>query len=143
LLVRLRLATGAEIDVYNTHLEAGPTERSVATRRSQLDELARGVERLSADRAVIAAGDFNVAFIRPGDREMLLAFRERLGLADSGAAPEIPFWRERDFVLYRSGGDVRLAVESAGEATEFVGRRRALSDHAALRVRFRAEVLAP
>lgn len=141
--VRLRLPNAAEVDVYNTHLEAGPSESSVAARRSQLEELAAGIERLSMDRAVVVAGDFNVAFIRPGDREMMSIFRERLGLGDSGAGPELPFWRERDFVLYRSGAQTRLVVEEAGEATEFVGRQRALSDHAALRVRFRAEAVAP
>jgi endonuclease/exonuclease/phosphatase family metal-dependent hydrolase len=141
--VRLRLPSGAEVDVYNTHLEAGPSESSVATRRSQLEELAAGIERLSPDRAVVVAGDFNVSFVRLGDRAMMRAFRERLGLDDSGAGPELPFWRERDYVLYRSGARARLSVEEAGEATEFAGRQRALSDHAALRVRFRVEAFAP
>lgn len=137
LRVRVRTPSGALVDVYNTHVEAGPSEASVATRRSQLDELAGAIERLSADAAVIAGGDFNVSFIRPGDRDMMAAFRERLGLADSGAGPELPFWRERDFILYRDGGGARLEVESAGEATEFVSHGRALSDHPALLARFR------
>ena len=143
LRVRLRVPGGGEIDVYNTHLEAGPSERSVAVRSGQLDELAEAIERLSAERAVIVSGDFNVSFIRPGDRDMKLAFRERLGLTDSGAGPELPFWRERDFIVYRSGPRTRLSVEDAGEATEFVARHRALSDHAALFVRFRAEEVSP
>jgi endonuclease/exonuclease/phosphatase family metal-dependent hydrolase len=142
LRVRLRTPGGGEIDVYNTHLEAGPSERSVAVRSSQLDELAEAVERLSAGRAVIVAGDFNIALIRTGDRPMKLRFRERLGLEDSGAGAELPFWRERDFVLFRSGAGTNLSVEESGEAVEFVSRGRALSDHPALYVRFRVEVAA-
>jgi len=142
LRVRLHTPGGGEIDVYNTHLEAGPGERSVAVRSSQLDELAEAVERLSAGRAVIVAGDFNLALIRAGDRPMKLRFRERLGLEDSGAGAELPFWRERDFVLFRSGGGTDLSVEESGEAVEFVSRGRALSDHPALYARFRVEVAA-
>jgi len=141
LRVRIRLSNGAAVEVYNTHLDAGPGERSKAVRRQQLDELAEGIERLSGERAVIAAGDFNCAFGRPGDGDLLMSFRERVGLDDSGAGPELPVWRERDYVLYRGGPGVTLAVDEAGEAGEFVSDRRALSDHAALFVRFRARVV--
>jgi endonuclease/exonuclease/phosphatase family metal-dependent hydrolase len=143
LMTRLRLPGGAEIDFYNTHLEAGPTPGSASVRSSQFDELAGGIERLSPGRAVIAAGDFNVAFIRPGDRDMMMDFREHVHLDDTGAAPESPFWRERGFVLYRSGEKTRLTVEASGEAREFVNGSRALSDHAALWARVRAEAVAP
>jgi len=142
LCVRLHTPGGGAIDVYNTHLEAGPSERSVAARSSQLEELAEAVERISAGRAVIVAGDFNIAMIRTGDRPVKLRFRERLGLEDSGAGAELPFWRERDFVLFRSGAGTKLSVEESGEAVEFVSRGRALSDHPALYARFRVEVVA-
>src|SRR5262249_51338897 len=125
------------------HLDAGPTRKSVAVRISQFEELAEGIERLSAGRAVIAAGDYNVAFIRPGDGDMMMDFRKRVQLADTGAAPENPFWRERGFVLYRNGEHTQLTVEAFGEAKEFAHRHRALSDHAALWVRVRAEGVAP
>jgi endonuclease/exonuclease/phosphatase family metal-dependent hydrolase len=136
LRVRMQLPNGAEVDVYNTHLEAGDGRRSQAVRKRQLDDLARHIEDLSPDRAVIAAGDFNCAFSRPGDGDLLMAFRNRVGLQDSGAGPEIPFWRERDYVLYRDGAGVRLIVGEAGEATEFVNDGRALSDHPAIFARF-------
>jgi len=145
LMTRLRFPDGAEVDFYNTHLEAGPTPRSVSVRSSQFVEIGDGIERLSPGRAVIAAGDFNVAFIRPGDRDMMMDFRERVQLDDTGAAPELPLWRERGFVLYRSGDKTRLTVEASGEAKEFVSENgsRALSDHAGLWVRVRAEAVAP
>lgn len=140
---RLRVPGGGEVDIYNTHMEAGPSESSVRTRRTHFEDMAAGMERLSEGRAVIASGDFNVAFIRPGDRDMMMDFRKRMSLDDTGAAPELPFWRERGFVLYRSGKDTKLTVEASGEAKEFVSRQRALSDHAALWVRFRVEEVAP
>lgn len=143
LRVRIHPPGGGEIDVYNTHLEAGPTERSMEVRRIQLDALAEGIERLSPDRAVIVSGDLNLAFIRPTDRDMILGFRERLGLKDSGAGPQIPIWRERGHVLYRSGTTTRLTTEDSGEALEFVSRERTLSDHPAFRVTFRVEQVAP
>jgi endonuclease/exonuclease/phosphatase (EEP) superfamily protein YafD len=106
-------------------------------RRRQLDILASALETLSAAGAIIVAVDFNSAFNRPGDRETILEFRRPLNLQDSGAGPEIPFWRERDYILYRNGGATTLAVKRMGEATEFVNEDVALSDHPALYARFR------
>lgn len=134
--VSVQTQSGALIDVYNTHLEAGPTEESTQVRAEQLAQLAKAIEKFSDGRAVVVAGDFNLGYIRPGDRVALTQFRERLGLSDSGAGPETPFWRERDFILYRSGGDTILAVEDAGEALEFTSAGRSLSDHPALFARF-------
>jgi endonuclease/exonuclease/phosphatase family metal-dependent hydrolase len=134
--VSVQTASGARIDVYNTHLEAGPTEESTQVRGKQLEQLAMAIEKQSANNAVIVAGDFNLGYIRPGDRGALAQFRELLGLSDTGAGPETPFWRERDFILYRSGGDTILAVEDSGEALEFTSAGRSLSDHPALFARF-------
>jgi endonuclease/exonuclease/phosphatase family metal-dependent hydrolase len=138
LRVRLRTPGGAEIDVYNTHLDAGPRKASLEARRRQLEQLAAGIERLSPGRAVVVAGDLNSDFSRPGDGDAIMAFRQRTGLQDSGAGPELPFWRERNHVLYRGGPTTALSVEASGEAVEFVNGKRALSDHPALFVRFRA-----
>jgi len=135
--VGIRTLDGSEVDLYNTHLEAGGNERATEIRRRQLDILARAIEARSTTRAVIVAGDFNSAFNRAGDRETMVAFRGRLKLRDTGAGPELPYWRERDFILYRDGAETKLHVEQAGEAQEFVERDRALSDHAALYARFR------
>jgi len=138
LRVRLRTPGGAEVDVYNTHLDAGPSKASLKARRRQLEQLAAAIESLSPGQAVIVAGDFNCDFSRPGDGDALMAFRQRTALEDSGAGPDLPFWRERDYVLYRSGAATGLSVEASGEAVEFVNGDRALSDHPALFVRFRA-----
>jgi endonuclease/exonuclease/phosphatase family metal-dependent hydrolase len=136
LRVSIETASGARIDVYNTHLEAGPTDASTEVRGKQLQSLAKAIKKISENRAVIVAGDFNLGYIRPGDRKVFNQFRKELGLSDSGAGPETPFWKERDYVLYRSGSDTQLEVEEAGEALEFTSAGRALSDHPALFVRF-------
>ena len=77
------------------------------------------------------------------DRSLKSLFAERLGLEDTGAGSELPFWRDRDSVLYRSGAKRQLSVLDAGEAKEFVSRKRALSDHPALWVEFRLELRDP
>jgi hypothetical protein len=139
LLVRVRTPNGIDVDVYNTHLEAGPSPVSIDVRRQQLEMLAQAIETESAGNPVIVAGDFNASFGRPGDREVLMGFRKGLGLRDSGAGPELPNWLERDYILYRDSEQFALVIENFGEAPEFVNRERALSDHPALFIRFRAE----
>jgi len=136
LRVSIETASGAGIDVYNTHLEAGPSKASTEVRGKQLQSLAKAIKKISENRAVIVAGDFNLGYIRPGDRNVFKRFREELGLSDSGAGPETPFWKERDYILYRSGSETQLEVEEAGEAIGFISAGRALSDHPALFARF-------
>lgn len=137
--VGIRTFNGAEVDVYDTHLEASPLPESVAMRRKQLTLLAEAIEARGNTRAVIVGGDFNLGYNRPGDRDVLTEFRNRLDLRDTGAGPELPFWRERDHLLYRDGTGTTLAVLAAGEAQEFVNWYRALSDHPALYARFRVD----
>ncbi len=137
--VGIRMPGGAEVDLYNTHLESGTSERSAEIRGRQLDTLADAIEARPTTRAVIVAGDFNSALSRVRDRDKMIGFRRRLNLKDSGAGPELPYWRERDYILYRAGINTALRVERAGEAQEFVERDRALSDHPALYARFWAE----
>ena len=135
--VGIRTPEGAEIDLYNTHLEAGASYYATEIRGQQLDMIARAIDAQPKSRAVIIAGDFNTAFNRPGDRDTLMGFRRRLELQDSGAGPELSNWRERDYILHRDGTATMLRVEQAGEAQEFVDRDRALSDHPAIYARFR------
>jgi len=131
------------VDIYNTHLEAGSSRRSVEVRGQQLEKLATAIKERSDDRAIIVAGDFNISFNRSGDADIMRRFRRRLGLDDSGAGPVLASWRERDYILYRSGPDIRLVVEASGEAMEFISERHALSDHAALYARFRVDQMPP
>jgi hypothetical protein len=135
--VGIRTPEGAEVDLYNTHLEAGGSHYAAEIRGQQLDILARAIEARPKTRAVIIGADFNTAFNRVGDRDNIMGFRHRLELRDSGAGPEVGNWRERDYILYRDGTATALHVEQAGEGLEFVQRDRALSDHPAIYARIR------
>jgi endonuclease/exonuclease/phosphatase family metal-dependent hydrolase len=132
-------AGGIAVDVYNTHLDAGNDEGSRDARWTQLRELACAIDAVSSGRPTIVAGDFNNSYSRRGDRQPMEAFREHLGLADSGAGPEAPYWRERDYIFYRDGDRARLIVERSGEDHAFVPDRRALSDHPAVFAVFHVE----
>lgn len=138
LFLRLRLAGGEEVDLYDLHLDAGDRGADFRARRAQIDRLRREIDGRSAGRAVVVAGDFNLKQDVKRDRELLEGFRRDLGLADTGARPTAERWDEVvDYILYRSGSGVALAVLEAGEAREFVDAASApLSDHPALFVRF-------
>lgn len=142
LRVRIRAPDGGMVDVYSTHLDAGRSTRSVKTRRRQLRILADAIEKHSGDRAIILGGDLNLAVDHPRDHRLLMEFRDRLGLHDSGAGPELPIWHSRDYILYRSGVGARISVAHAGEALEFVVGTQALSDHPAVYARFRMSAMA-
>lgn len=151
LRARIAVATGAdgagpaascagpagEIDVYDTHLDSGGSEASREARRSQLEELARAIARDTGPRALVVAGDLNLSYDRPGDRDLLWALRRRLGLRDTGAGPERGFWREYDHILVRDGERLRIEIAAAGEDGLFVAGDRALSDHPAVYARLR------
>jgi len=127
------------VDVYNTHLDAGNDDGSRDARMAQLRQLACAIDARDSGRPLIVAGDLNLGYARAGDGEALTLFREHLGLADSGAAPRDPRWRERDHILYRDGVKTRLMVERFGEVGEFTRDGYALSDHPALIAEFRTE----
>jgi endonuclease/exonuclease/phosphatase family metal-dependent hydrolase len=141
LRVRIGTPAGGLVDVYSTHLDAGQNRRSIKTRRRQLHMLAAAIEEHSRDRAVILGGDLNLAVDHPRDQRLLDEFRDRLGLHDSGAGPELPIWSRRDYILYRSGAGADLSVAHAGEALEFVAGSQALSDHPAVYARFRVSAM--
>lgn len=142
LRARLALATGIEVDLVDLHLDAGPGADDQEVRRTQLDALADRLERSSAGRALVVAGDFNLDLDDPPSRTILDAFRDRLALLDSGAHPRHErgaggAWVRIDHVFFRRGDDVRVEPIAAGEATEFVRDGAPLSDHPAVSVRFR------
>jgi len=141
---RLRLANGAELELWNTHLDAGLGDEDQAARQAQLELLAARMERASAGRALVVAGDWNLDWDQPAHRALLDAFRARLGLEDAGARAAAPtrgagYQGRIDHVFHRSAGGVSLHVLEAGEAKEFRIGETPLSDHPAVYVRYRVE----
>ena len=139
LMTRLRFENGAEIDVYTTHLDAGESPSAMEVRESQLAELIALIARESPGRAVIVAGDFNTALDRMENVEAMRVFKQGTGLVDAGAGPDLPQWARRDFIFARDGDAVAVKLMGSGEASEFVNRNRALSDHPATYARFEVQ----
>jgi hypothetical protein len=138
LQLRLRLANGAELDIYDVHLDAGSGADDQIARESQLARLREHVERISNNRALVIAGDFNLRFRVTEQRLSLLEWGADLKLRDSLAQHQEPErWKRIDYILYRSGPGVTLEVIERGQATEFAVDGTPLSDHPALFTGFR------
>ncbi len=139
LMLRLRVAEGVEIDVWNTHLDAGFDDADHEARAIQLDLLGDAIVRESRGRALVVGGDFNTDWSRARDRALLEAFVARIGatIAVSNAHPHWPL--RLDYLLVRSGARIALESLKGGVAEEFVDADgSALSDHPALWARLRA-----
>jgi len=139
-LVRVTQADGAEVDIYNTHLDAANFRWDRSTRESQFEELTHAVQEHSRGRAVIVAGDFNSR----RRQEPINRLRTTLNLEDSAACGDSARGREGklDRLFFRSGDEVRLDCLHTGADPSFTYRRqgeskdRPLSDHRALTATF-------
>lgn len=140
LAVRVALPNGDSIDIYDLHLDAGPSHADHKVRTAQLEVLRAEVNRLSSNRALIIAGDFNLDSRTPRDRILLDSFSSDLQLAHSGAGGSAVVWPEQiDHIYYRSNESTKLKVITAGEAKEFrTPEQMPLSDHPAVFTKFEA-----
>jgi endonuclease/exonuclease/phosphatase family metal-dependent hydrolase len=137
LLVRLRLPDERELDVWNTHLDAGRDALDREARRGQLDKLAVAIEARSRGRAVLVGGDFNSEWNDPADRAVLEDFAKRVDLAIAAQTPPDGWASHLDYVLVRNGSDVCIKPRAGGKDPAFVDAAgNPLSDHPAIRVGF-------
>ena len=127
---RLTLAPGAEVDVYNLHMEAGDCPQDVILREQNAKLLGDTILMRSRDRPVIVGGDFNLHEEDPIDYAVLTGLLEQTGLSDACRAlactrPQI------DRVLFRSGGSLTLTAEGLQVHDDFVDATTGeqLSDH--------------
>ena len=153
--MRIEVAAGTFVDVYNVHADAGSAPGDLAARASNLEQLAQAIVMRSAGRPLIVAGDFNARYTRASDTmHSLLA---TAGLRDAWAdltregmipaqsevvacstEPDDPACERIDKVLYRSEEAVvlrplRYDVEGARFVDE-TGTQ--LSDHRPVAVQF-------
>lgn len=129
-LVRIELAPGVELDVYNSHLDAGGAEGDQAARAEQVAQLTRAMLERSAGRAVVFLGDTNLGAARGRDPETLARWLGATGLSCACACARDACCGRIDRVLVRGGAGVALSVESWGVAPGFVDAQgRQLSDH--------------
>jgi endonuclease/exonuclease/phosphatase family metal-dependent hydrolase len=134
--MRIRLEGGAQLDIVNTHLDAGRSQEDREARRGQLELLRSHIEAEVGGGALILAGDLNLDAADPEDVALLGAFTSALALESSGARGRSQ-WQALDYIFYRSGGGLALEVVEAGEDESFVHRGAPLSDHPAIFARFR------
>ena len=80
-LARLELAPGVELDVYNTHLDAGGSARDAAARASQVAQLTSAIHIRSRGRALLVLGDTNLKASRERDGRTLARFQRATGLS--------------------------------------------------------------
>jgi hypothetical protein len=138
LRVRLELAPGIELDVYDLHLDAGMTREDRYARARQLEILGDHARRASEGRALVVAGDFNVWSALEDDHLQLEAFALALGLRRAAVPPVTRGYPGVDRIYYRSGRDVRVEVLGASVEKAFVDDEgRPLSDHEAIQARLR------
>lgn len=138
--LRLRLGSGAEIDVINLHLDAGETPGDLETRVDQLRELRTYLEQEAAGRAMIVAGDFNVDAGSPEWEREIVPFLRKFGLRDAEARPGPGLWKKRlEHIFYRRGS-LDLEFLAAGADLHFMAVGKPLSDHPAVYARFAVRV---
>jgi endonuclease/exonuclease/phosphatase family metal-dependent hydrolase len=83
--MRIRLEGGAQLDLVNTHLDAGRSREDREARRGQLDLLRTSIEAELGGGALILGGDLNLDAADPEDVSLLDAFTSALRLESSGA----------------------------------------------------------
>ncbi len=133
--VRLDLG-GGELDVYNTHHEAGGGDEDNAARWSQVEEVLAAMDEHSAGRAVLFLGDFNLHGDDPEDQPCLDAYRG-YGLEDACDALGCPEPGRIDRAWFRSGDALQLVPTDWAVQEQFVDEQgEPLSDHDAIAVGF-------
>lgn len=129
---RQRLADGVEIDVYNVHLDAGPSDADQQA-REEVDQLIEAIAQRSAGRALLLAGDTNMRV----QGELLARFERATGLTDACLTLHCPEPSRIDRVFYRSSTTLAFTPRKWSIDRRFVDTRgQALSDHLAVAVEF-------
>ena len=137
---RHTIAPGVTVDVYNVHADAGRRPWDEEARRAQFRQLAAFIALRSAGQPLIIAGDTNLQAPVPADEQTLQEFMAATGTKVAGRT--LGAGDEVDRFFYRGSDKLRLEPTAQTVAGEFVdGDGSPLSDHPALRVEFRWEVV--
>ncbi len=131
------IAPGIFIDIYNLHIDSGGSQKDFEARRSQIQQLLRIINSLSAKKAVIVAGDTNLnTWHRPNDTTLFQILLEGANLTDTcgslSCGTEIV-----DRVLFRSSTSLKIQAIAWQIEPDFVDEQgNPLSDHPAVSVNF-------
>jgi len=133
LMARLALPNGAQLDVWNTHLDAGASDDDHRVRVAQLERLAAAIDSHSAGRALLIGGDFNLEWDVARDRALLEWFRDRVDLTLAAQTPANGWESHLDYLLIRGGGNVAITSSGSGKDERAVNHTgQPLSDHPAI-----------
>lgn len=133
LAARLALADGVEVDVYNTHFEAGGGAEDDAARAAQVDMVIEVMNSWSTGRAMIFMGDTNLGDDDPEDLPLVALLEEQTGLVEVCDLVGCPEPGRIDRIFVRDGGGVTLSAESWAVPSEFIDSEGVpLSDHDAI-----------
>ncbi|KXJ88127.1 Endonuclease/exonuclease/phosphatase [Microdochium bolleyi] len=154
-MMRMQIASGVEVDLYNLHADAGGDQGDFDARASGVDQILAYIAKNSAGRAVIVAGDTNDRYTNSGrsiTRFLSAGFKDswvervRGGVlpiegapADACSVPAASSTCEIvDKILYRSGDRVKLDTTAFRyDSGLFVqANSDKLSDHNPVRVDF-------
>jgi len=131
--LRLELAPGATVDVYNSHLEAGGGEADNQARSAHVSQLIAAMNGWSAGRSVVFLGDTNLHASDPEDLPELERWLGETGLSDACEAVACPEENHIDRVFFRAGAGVSWEGQSwTNEPAFFDEGGVPLSDHPAL-----------
>lgn len=134
--LRIRLASGVEMDIYNTHLEAGGGPEDHVVRTQHIEELLDVMTTYSAGRAIIFLGDTNLHEDDSDDVVLLNRLKSTVELMDACDDLMCPEPGRIDRVMYRSGNGVILSVSQWQVESSFVDPDETpLSDHDAISTR--------
>lgn len=135
-MVRYQLAPGVEVDVYNSHFEAGNGAEDVDARTKNLIKLRDAMLNWSKDRAIVFTGDTNLHEDREGDKSALQDWLTKIPLQDSCEAVNCPKKGRIDRVLFRNGKTLTWKAVHWEIPSNFVdGEGKNLSDHEPIAVK--------
>lgn len=127
-------ASAADVDVYNTHLDAGGSDADQAARDVQVDAILEAIAQRSAERPVVLLGDLNLSSGTPAEAATLERFAAA-GLLDACAVAGCAEPDHIDHILFRDGSGLSFEAASWTNAPEFVDDEMVpLSDHPAIAV---------
>lgn len=136
-MVRVQLAKGVELDVYNSHFEAGGGEKDSIARTSNVEEVQKAMQKWSTGRAILFLGDTNLKEQRPNDKKALDTWLQTIQLKDSCEAVQCPKKGRIDRIFFRSSKQLILEPKTWSIPKEFIDKKGVpLSDHDPIVVQF-------
>ena len=138
-VLRVRLG-GEDLDIYNTHHEAGGSDEDNAVREAQVQEVLDSIAGRSEGRAVLFMGDTNLRWSDPEDVRGLEMYAD-IGLLDACDLTDCPETDHIDRFLVRDSDMLSITVTDWWRDERFVDADSDdLSDHPAIAGTFRWSV---